>query len=168
MNRTKRIEKTPSLVRRFFKYTKRGNENDCWEWTGAKNALGYGRLSINRALGQVKAHRLSYLIYNGDPGDLHVIHQCDNPSCVNPFHLTLGTHAENMRDASVKGRWVGKGCGRKMPKGDANRGTKIKDEVIDDIRTLAAEGEMLQREIAVLFSISKSYVSQIASGVRRT
>lgn len=71
----------------------------CWEWIGDKNEKGYGRFNNK------KAHRLMYeMTYSLFPSNLHVLHKCDNPSCVNPEHLFLGTHSDNMRDKVSKGR----------------------------------------------------------------
>ena len=77
----------------------------CWEWRGTKNSKGYGQFRFN---GRVhRAHRLAYEIYVGPLDQLHVCHHCDNPSCVNPEHLFLGTHQDNMDDMSRKFRGRG-------------------------------------------------------------
>lgn len=74
----------------------------CWEWIGHKNRGGYGTTYFDgRAR---KAHRVSWMIYFGDPGELGVLHKCDRPSCVRPEHLFLGDQSANMLDASAKGR----------------------------------------------------------------
>ena len=79
--------------------------DDCWEWKGWKDKDGYGGLSYKGVT--YKAHRVSYELYSGiAPGDKCVCHSCDNPSCVNPDHLWLGTQKENVHDMIAKGRRV--------------------------------------------------------------
>ena len=74
----------------------------CWEWLASKNPDGYGRV---RRFGRMEsAHRIAYELYVGAIEDKQVLHTCDNPSCVNPKHLFLGTHKENMEDKVRKGR----------------------------------------------------------------
>jgi hypothetical protein len=75
----------------------------CWEWIGSKNDFGYGLLLIDKV--QIRAHRYSYERSKGPiPRGLVIMHSCDNPPCVNPDHLSLGTRLENNRDAAHKGR----------------------------------------------------------------
>ena len=79
---------------------KRGN---CWIFLGALDSSGYG--SINRGAFRGKAHRYVWSVIVGPiPSDMHVLHACDNPACVRPAHLWLGTHTENMQDMQAKGR----------------------------------------------------------------
>lgn len=77
--------------------------DECWPFLGARNAKGYGQMRVK--MRQHPAHRLAYATATGtEPGDLCVLHRCDNPPCCNPAHLFLGTHGDNNRDTAAKGR----------------------------------------------------------------
>lgn len=78
--------------------------SECWNWTGGKSERGYGRMHIGRK--PVPAHRVSLFLETGlwPPDGKDVCHHCDNPSCVRPDHLFVGSRSENMKDASKKGR----------------------------------------------------------------
>lgn len=88
---------------RFWEKVDRGNPDECWEWIGARNSQGYGVLQVNRK--PYAAHRFSYELESGhSAGTLCVLHRCDNPPCVNPDHLFLGTFSDNTRDMFEKHR----------------------------------------------------------------
>lgn len=75
----------------------------CWEWTGGRDKRGYGRLNIGNV--PHLAHRTSWEVHKGPiPTGGHILHKCDNPACVRPSHLFLGSHADNMADKMQKGR----------------------------------------------------------------
>lgn len=89
----------------------RALDSGCWQWSGATNGklVPYGRLNIAGLLGGAatfaRAHRVSWLVHKGAiPDGLHVLHKCDNTLCINPDHLFLGTHEQNMADREQKGR----------------------------------------------------------------
>lgn len=77
----------------------------CWEWTAARFDSGYGMVGLNRKTSYT--HRTSWVIHNGAiPDGLKVLHKCDNPPCVNPTHLFLGSAKDNTDDMNAKNRWV--------------------------------------------------------------
>lgn len=124
----------------------------CWNWTGKRDREGYGEIHVGRKY--VRCHRMSYRIARGDfPDNLRVLHKCDNPSCVNPSHLFLGTDADNMRDKCMKNR---------QARGEKGGNTKLRESQVMEIRELYKT--MTARAIAKRFGISKITVRFIVWG----
>jgi len=93
------------IAERFSNKFVRGSLDECWPWIGATVPGGYGILGGERGSPHVYAHRFSYQHHVGPiPDGMRVLHDCDNPPCVNPGHLFLGTHEDNMVDMERKGR----------------------------------------------------------------
>lgn len=105
-------------------------------WTAATSYYGYGALNVGGE--NTRAHRLSWEINVGPiPEGKYVLHRCDTPACVNPAHLFLGTHADNMHDMWAKGRHA---PGRGATPGNAHHQAKLRREWIDAIRAERAAG----------------------------
>lgn len=135
---------------RFWQYTIKRGPDDCWLWVGARfGANGYGALQVNeRAL---RAHRIAWEMHNGPiPSDRIVCHTCDNPPCVNPAHLYLGTHASNAADKVRRGRV-------NPSVGGGTRPTKLTPKDIAEIRS--APGRLA--EIAAKYGVSRSQISRV-------
>lgn len=103
----------------------------CWEWWGSKNSKGYGKTALGKYR-RMYAHRLMMVKWYGmDPDDTHqVLHRCDNPSCVNPKHLYLGTNQENQQDSVNKKRHVNarkSSCKRGHPFDEGNTMWRVRN-----------------------------------------
>ena len=94
---------TDTLIKMERFWNKVDKTDDCWNWTASKNIQGYGYFRFDGKMR--KAHRMAWLLVNGEiPDGMCVCHTCDNPGCVNPIHLWLGTNQDNMDDMNNKGR----------------------------------------------------------------
>jgi len=139
---------------RFHDKYHKDKSNGCWIWDKALDRQGYGTISIgilsNGTKRKVKAPRIMWELYHGEnPGDMFVCHHCDNPSCVNPKHLFLGTHKDNQSDSVNKGRH--RSIGGKNPK------AKLKDSDIRVIRSSPLKYKFL----AEIFGVSISTIARI-------
>jgi hypothetical protein len=123
---------------------------DCWPWLGPLNTDGYGDMNIARASTR-QAHRFAYLTFVGPIAEgLVVCHHCDNPRCVRPSHLFLGTQGDNIADKVSKGR---------QARGSRNGASKLTDEQYAEIEHRAAAGEP-QNALAAEFGVTPQAVSQ--------
>ena len=132
------------------------SENGCWNWVATKDKQGYGMLSHHRGK-QIRAHRASYEFHVAKiPEGLLVCHSCDNPSCINPNHLFVGTPKENTRDMLDKNR-------RPVLRGERHPNAKLTNDQVSQIKQLRSENRPL-KEIASQFNISFQTVSSITKG----
>ena len=147
-------KKIDPAIRFNSKYKK---TESCWIWTGAKKPTGYGNFWMNEKY--LGAHCAAYLLFKGDiPDEMLVCHKCDNPSCVNPDHLFLGSPLENMVDMKNKGRAVGIAKG-----GEDHPISKLKNVEIIEIRRRIKAGELL-RVIAADYGVSEATICYVAKG----
>lgn len=141
---------------RFWEHVVRGTEFDCWLWLSAKGESGHGRFHIGGT--KQSAHRISWLFeYGPIPYGLHVLHRCDTPACVNPNHLFLGTHLDNMKDRDDKGR-------TRTLLGENSPNAILTNHQVRLIKRLSKETTIQQATIARLFSVSPPHISGILRG----
>ena len=163
------------------------NKTDsCWEWTKSVNNKGYGKFFVTKrpckgcSRGLMYAHRFSWLLAHGDlpPDGMVLCHSCDNPKCVRPDHLFLGTLADNAKDSASKGRaWfqrypekVRRGdrhpkrlnpaliqCGSQQPR------AKLTEQDIPFIKHWHSDGHLVS-EIAQVFSVSETAIRRVVKG----
>lgn len=111
----------------------------CWEWRAGKDRHGYGVCRFNGKDNR-RAHRVAYELCYGDPGDAHILHECDNPGCCNPYHMSAGDHQKNMEDMIKRAR----------------RSTeKLRPEHVVQIREKHASGKS-PSELAEEYGVSKT------------
>lgn len=143
---------TESIQDRFeSKLTK---SDGCWEWNAFKMGSGYGQFGL---AGHMQyAHRVSYQLYIGEiPTGLYVCHKCDNPGCVNPAHLFLGTPADNVHDCENKGRGFHPGA-----PGTRNGHAKLTEVQVIEIRAKYGEGVRIAA-LAKEFGVSRRAIYHI-------
>lgn len=146
------------ILDRFHSGYEKCPESGCWNSKKAKNKGGYTKfVAFGRTL---LFHRVSYELYHGPiPNTMMVCHKCDNPTCVNPDHLFLGTAQDNMDDKIAKGRHKG------APRGERHPGSKLTSWQVSELRLRIDQGEN-QYSLAKEFGVSQSIISNIKTGKR--
>lgn len=149
------------LATRFWSHV--AKSGDCWAWTGTRRRDGYGVFWDGER--QVRAHRWAWESANGPiPSGRHLCHHCDNPPCVRPDHLFVGTQTDNMADMTRKGRrisgerhlWFGQD-----QQGSKNRAAKLTEEQVAHIKGMVQAG-YYHDDIARQFGVTRENVSYIA------
>lgn len=140
-----------TLRARFFAKIKK--TESCWLWTGSQDKAGYGKISEGQKVRST--HRVSWEIHNGTiPDGLNVLHRCDNPPCVNPAHLFLGTISDNAQDALQKGR---------IQTGSLSKNAKLSEVAVAAILMDRASGSTI-RSIALKFGVTRRTITTIFQG----
>ena len=131
--------------------------NGCWIWTSYVNKDGYGMLSYSGKT--ERSHRFVWMMEYGEiPAGMCICHKCDNPACVNPDHLFLGTQRQNIVDMCSKERQRGSG------KGERHHMSKLTREQVLEIRELYESGQYTIRKLADVYPVGRSMVWYIVSG----
>ncbi len=148
--------KNEPLIKRFEDKFERIPEAGCWIWTASVGPKGYGMFAHSHT-DHDRSHRSAWRIYRGPiPDGMFVLHRCDVPSCVNPEHLFLGTHKDNMQDMVSKGR------GRGLV-GSAHPESKLTEADVLEMRRLSKAGKTAI-EIAAQFGVGKSAANYACNG----
>lgn len=154
------MNRPETTVRKFWERVDRSAGPDaCWAWTGTKKEDGRGRVIVDGRV--VYAYRRAWELVNGEPipAHLHACHHCDNPNCVNPAHIFLGTTRDNLRDAAAKGR-----TRNGVRFGMDHHKVTVADERVAEARRMYAGGRFTQDEIAAHFGVAQSTVSRWVLG----
>ena len=152
-------QRAKSFYERFFEKVelngplKSHMKSRCWEWLGYKTKCGYGRMKV---FGNLElCHRVSWRLHNNSiPKDSLVLHKCDNPACVNPRHLFLGSNSDNARDRENKGR-----SARNAPVGEDSKWAKLSANDVLAIRKIYPR--VTQDELAQRFGVGRQTISHI-------
>ena len=146
-----------AFQRRFWAKVDRRSHSECWPWKGCFNSKGYGRMRVRHLY--LRAPRLSWIITFDRPiPDNHVVmHRCDNPACVNPSHLAIGTARDNTRDAWLRGRFQGR---VERTRGERNYRARL---TADDIRAIRNSGDT-SATLAAHYGINRGTVNKIKRG----
>jgi HNH endonuclease len=148
------------IAERFWEKVDVGDPFECWPWKAARKRNGYGQFAIDSRLRGECAHRVAYLLtYGPYDASLYVMHRCDNPPCVNPMHLFLGTAAENTADMMRKGR-DGHGVVRGA---QSPRAVPFTDEDVHAIRQSSESG----LELARRYGVGSSTIYRVRRGLDR-
>jgi hypothetical protein len=156
-----------NIEQRFMNKVNKNVDTGCWEWVACTDECGYGEFKIDG--NSRHAHRVSWELFIGEiPEKMEVCHTCDNPPCVNPDHLFLGTHKENMADMVKKGRYVKgkiyKGI-ESFHRGSLSPCAKLTEDNVIEIVNRVDNGEAMY-SLAKEFGVSYNTIRQIITGKR--
>lgn len=148
-----------SLRERFEARVEPEPNSGCWLWTAATEAFGYGVIGRGgRGQGNALAHRASWELHRGPiPEGTCVLHRCDNPPCVNPDHLFLGTREDNNKDMMTKGRHGV--TSQTQPHGEQHPNAKLTDDIVRAVRQSGASSRVLAQR----FGVERSAIKAVRS-----
>lgn len=148
------------ITDKFWAYVTTGGTDQCWPWLGHRGTKGYGAVQWheNGKSGYARAHRVAWALHNKRPipEGMHVLHSCDNPACVNPFHLRIGTNTDNVADRTARNRHA-------RIRGEESTSSKLTEEAVRNLLNLRVSGISFS-ELAEAFLLDKKTVQDICRG----
>jgi len=148
-----------STARRFWDKVDRSNDDECWEWQYHRNEDGYGQFGYD---GRVElAHSVVLMLHGETLGEEYVLHHCDNPACVNPEHLYVGDQEDNMQDREER-------SGYEHPLGEEHPRSSLSDDDVAVIKWKLENTDMIQKEIANEYGVSREAIGEISRGATWT
>jgi len=155
-------QRVKTLEEKFWEKVNKKGKDDCWEWLAGRNHKNYGNFYVSIGNSKDKhwiAHRMAWkLTYGEIPKGLHICHHCDNPPCVNPNHLWIGTNKDNILDASRKGRLV-----RKI-RGEDHHKSKLTEKEVIEIKHIRKETGLSFIKIGKMFNVHPTTIGYIMRG----
>lgn len=143
-----------TMSSRFWSKVDKSGTNKCWNWKAGKFPTGYGNFTVYKGW-NLGAHRFSWMLTNGEiPSGLCVLHSCDNTVCVNPKHLWLGTHAQNIADKVAK---------KRQARGQHHGNSKLTNAEVRKIKRQLLNG-ITPRVIGRLFGVHRATIHKIKIG----
>jgi len=143
-----------SFAERFWKKVEINSQDTCWMWLAATKEGGYGKIMGNDGHFYL-AHRVAYEMLIGViPAGMLLCHRCDNPGCVNPSHMFIGTQADNLKDMRAKGRG-------NPPRGTRHPKARLTEQLVSQIRS----DHRSHRQLAKVLGISKSAIGMAKAGL---
>ena len=138
-------------MQRFWSKVDVRDVDDCWEWLGGKTRGGYGEFFFEGSVR--RAHRVAWMLEKGEiPEGSLILHSCDNPACVNPAHLSIGSHVDNAADMVARGR----AC-----VGEKQGSSRLTEKSVGEIRRRYAAGGVTIRELAAEHGVAEMTVSDV-------
>jgi len=144
-----------SAARRFWDKVDRGDDDECWEWQYHRDDDGYGQFGYE---GRVEpAHRVVLMLRGDNPESQYVLHECDNPACVNPGHLYVGDQQDNMQDREERSDY-------EHPVGEDHPRSSLSNDDVAVIKWKLEKTDMIQQQIADEYGVSREAIGEISRG----
>jgi HNH endonuclease len=156
------LDITTDTIERFWSHVDVGEPDECWPWTAARWANGYGVFAVRHGV-LVGAHQVASFLFNGKPDslELYALHHCDNPPCCNGAHLFWGTNQINQLDSSAKGRHHFQKNPDLVKRGADNPNARLTLEQVEQIRSATGLNSV---QLAAIYGVTSTHIRYIQKG----